>query len=161
MIFTHLLAVIALAIILFIAKGDIFQLQTTEAAMFALSLKDLSHQAGLIVQGNVLGKVDSVTTEFQNNSVSVGKTLKGTYAGNTINVLTRPTQFTYDDGVELTKGQNVVLFLNKDKMYDGYMIVDQGKFNIDPNGVVYNIGQIYEMKNMSLPEMENNITEAG
>ena len=129
--------------------------------MFALPLKNLTHQAELVVQGQVLGKVDSVTTEFQNNSLSVGKTLKGDYADNTINVLTRPTQFTYDDGVELTKGENVILFLYKEIMYGGYVIVDQGKFNIDPNGVVYNIGQIYEMKNMSLPEMEKNITEAG
>jgi hypothetical protein len=138
-----------------------FQLQTTEAAMFALSLKDLARQSELIIQGKVSGKVDSVTTEFLNHSVAVGKIMKGTYAGNTINVLTRPTQFTFDDGVELIKGENVILFLNRDKMYDGYIIVDQGKFNIDPNGVVYNFGQIYEMKNMSLPEIENNITKAG
>jgi hypothetical protein len=149
-----------LATVMFLSN-PYYQTQTTEVAMLGLSLKNLTHQAELVVQGSVLGKNDSITTEFLNNSVSVGSVLKGTYVGNTINVLTRPTQFTFDGGVELTKDENVVLFLNKDKMYDGYMIVDQGKFNIDPNGVVYNIGQIYEMKNMSLPEMENNITKAG
>jgi hypothetical protein len=39
--------------------------------------------------------------------------------------------------------------------------LDQGKFNIDPNGVIYNFERGYEIKNMSLPEMEKNITEAG
>ena len=125
--------------------------------MFALPLKNLSRQAELAVQGNVLGKVDSITTEFLNNSVSVGKIIKGTYGGSVINVLTRPTEFTFD-GVELTKGKK------KEKLHGGYMIVAsaQGKFNIDPNGVVYNIELGYEIiKNMSLPEMEKNITEAG
>jgi hypothetical protein len=159
----NLFAVAVLASIMFLSKGLIdpyYQTQTTEAAMFALSLEDLSHQAELVVQGNALGKVDSISTEFLNNSVSVGKIMKGNYAGGTINVLTRPTQFT-SEGVDLIKGENVILFLHKEKMFGNYMIVDQGKFNIDPNGVVYNIGQIYEMKNMSLAEMENNITKAG
>jgi hypothetical protein len=150
---------IALTSVIFLAK---FQLQTTEAAsMFGISLSRFIHQAELIIEGKILGKVESDTTEFLNNSISVEKIIKGNYSGNTINVLTRPTQFTFDDGVDLTKGENVILFLNKDKVYDGYIIVDQGKFNIDPNGVVYDIGQSYEMKNLSLPEMEKNITETG
>jgi hypothetical protein len=152
-------SVAILATIVFLSN-PYYQTQTTESAMLGLSLKNLTHQAELIVQGNVLGKVDSITTEFLNNSVSVGKIIKGNYTGNMINVLTRPTQFT-SEGVELTKGENVILFLNKEKMYGGYIIVDAGKFNIDPNGVVYNYGQTYEMKNMSLPEMEKNITQAG
>jgi hypothetical protein len=90
-----LLAATTLAIILFAAKGGTFQLQTTEAAMlYALSLEDLSRQAELIVESEVLGKVESITTEFYNNSVSVEKVIKGTHAGNTINVLTRPSEFT-------------------------------------------------------------------
>jgi hypothetical protein len=131
--------------------------------MFALPLKNLSRQAELVVQGNILGKVDSITTEFRNNSVSVGKIIKGTYAGSIINVLTRPTEFTFD-GVDLTKGENVILFLYKEKMYGDYMIVasDQGKFNIDPNGVIFNFERGYDViKNMSLPEVEKNITKAG
>lgn len=159
----NLLAAITLAIILFAAKSDTFQLQTTGAAMlYALSLEDLSRKAELIVKGEVLGKVESITTEFYNNSVSVDKVIKGTQAGNTINVLTRPSEFT-SDGVVLTKGENVILFLSKEKMYGGYIVVGlyQGKFNIDPNGVVYNYEYGYEIKNMSLPEMEKNITEAG
>jgi hypothetical protein len=148
---------IALTSILFLAK---LQLQKTEAS-FGISLSRFTHQAELIIEGKILGKVESDTTEFLNNSLNVEKIIKGNYSGNTINVLTRPTQFTFDGGVELTKGENVVLFLNKEKMHGGYMIIDKGKFNIDPNGVVYNIGQSYEIKNMSLPEMEKNITEAG
>ena len=103
-----------------------------------------------------MGKVESITTEFYNNSVSVEKVIKGNHAGNTINVLTRPSEFT-SDGLELNKGEDVILFLNKEKMYGGYMVVDldQGKFDIDPKGVVYR----YEIKNMSIPEMEKNIAD--
>ena len=49
-------------------------------------------------------------------------------------------------------------------MYAGYMIVasEQGKFNIDPTGVIFNFERGYDIiKNMSLPDMEKNITEAG
>jgi hypothetical protein len=151
------LAVLASIIFLF---NPYYQTRTIEATTLGLSLKNLSHQAELIVQGSVLGKNDSITTEFLNNSVSVGSVIKGTYAGSIINVLTHPTQFT-SEGVELIKGEKVILFLYKEKTYGDYMIVDQGKFNIDPHGVVYNHGQSYEMKNMSLPEMTNNITETG
>jgi hypothetical protein len=114
------------------------------------SLEALSRQAQLIVKGEVLGKVESITTEFYNNSVSIEKVIKGSYTGDTINILTRPSEFT-SDGVDLNKGENVILFLNKEKMYGGYMIVGlyQGKFNIDPRGIVYN----YEIKNLSVPEM--------
>ena len=82
--------------------------------MLALSLEDLSRQAELIVKGEVLGKVESITTEFYNNSVSVEKVIKGNHAGNTINVLTRPSEFT-SDGVVLSKGENVILFLVRKK----------------------------------------------
>lgn len=153
----NLLTLIILAGILFLTK---FQLQTTQAGMFPLSLENLSRQAELVVQGKVLGKVESITTEFYNHSVSIGKIIKGAHAGNMINILTRPHEFA-SDGVDLAKGENVVLFLNKEKIYDGYILdSDQGKFNIDPNGVVYNYGLGYEIKNMSLPEIERNITEA-
>ena len=117
------------------AKCDTLQPQTKGAAIFALSLEDLSRKAELIIEGEVLGK--------------------GTHAGNTINVLTRPSEFTFD-GVVLTRGENVILFLKKEKMYGNYMVVFyQGKFNIDPKGVVYG----FEIKNMSLPEMEKNIAD--
>ena len=157
-----LLAVLVLASILFAVKDTLdafvreFQIQTTEAAMLALSLEDLSRQAELIVKAEVLGKVESITTEFYNNSVSVEKVIKGNHAGNTINVLTRPSEFT-SDGVVLSKGENVILFLSKEKIYGNYMVVGlyQGKFNIDPKGVVYG----YEIINMSVPEMENNIAD--
>ena len=157
-----LLAVLVLASILFAVKDTLdafvreFQLQTTEAAMLALSLEDLSRQAELIVKGEVLGKVESITTEFYNNSVSVEKVIKGNHAGNTINVLTRPSEFT-SDGVVLSKGENVILFLSKEKIYGNYTVVGlpQGKFNIDPKGVVYG----YEIINMSVSEMENNIAD--
>ena len=45
----------------------------------------------------------------------------------------------------------------KGKLHGAYRIVAsaQGIFNIDPKGVVYG----REMKNMSVPEMENNITD--
>ena len=39
------------------------------------------------------------------------------------------------------------------------MIIDQGKFDIDPNGVVYNYGQTYTMKNMTVPQMEKDISD--
>jgi hypothetical protein len=57
----------------------------------------------------------------------------------------------------LRKGENVILFLSKEKMYDGYSIVAsyQGKININSKGVVYG----FEIKNMSLPAMEKNIVE--
>ena len=86
---THnLLLLIALANILFLANGDKFQLQTTEVSMFGVSLSHLAHQAELIIEGKVLGKVESDTTEFLNNSIGVEKVIKGNYTGNTINVLT-------------------------------------------------------------------------
>jgi hypothetical protein len=41
-------------------------------------------------------------------------------------------------------------------MYGNYIVVfDQGKFNRDPKGVVYG----FEIKNMSVPEMEKNIAD--
>ena len=47
------------------------------------------------------------------------------------------SEFT-SDGLDLTKGENVILFLNNEKMYGDYMVVfDQGKFDMDPKGVVY------------------------
>ena len=155
-----LLAVLVLASFLFfptIRELNVhkFRPHTTEAAVMALSLEDLSRQAELIVQGKVLGKVESITTEFYNNSISVEKVIKGNHAGNTINILTRPSEFTFDN-VVLTKGENVILFLNKEKMYGNYMVMfDQGKFNIDPKGVVFG----FEIKNMSVPAMEKNIAD--
>ena len=68
--------------------------------MFGLSLGQLSHQAELIIEGKVLGNVESATTGFQNNSLTVEKVIKGNYAGNTINVLVHPTS----DAVEMGKG---------------------------------------------------------
>jgi hypothetical protein len=74
--------VLVLASILFAVKDTLdafvheFQLQTTEAAMLALSLEALLRQAQLIVKGEVLGKVESITTEFYNNSVSIEKVIK-------------------------------------------------------------------------------------
>ena len=58
----NILAVIALASILFLSKGVLDpSVQTTESAMLALSLQDLSRQAELIIQVKVLGEVDSIT----------------------------------------------------------------------------------------------------
>ena len=49
----NLLVLIALTSILFLTR---FQLHTTEAAILALSLEDLSRKAELIVKGEVFGK---------------------------------------------------------------------------------------------------------
>jgi hypothetical protein len=68
----NLLALIALTSILFLTK-----FQTTEASMLGVSLGHLAHQAELIIEGKVLGKVESTTTEFINNSLSVAKVIKG------------------------------------------------------------------------------------
>lgn len=151
---THnFLLLIALPIIIFLASGDKFQLQTTEASMFALSLSHLAHQAELIIEGKVIGKVESDTTEFVNNSISVEKVIKGNYSGNTLNVLIQPTS----EAVELGKGEHLILFLSKENRYNGYTIIAsyQGIIGIDPKGVVYG----FEIKNMSVPEMEKNIAE--
>ena len=85
----NLLLLIALANILFIANGDKFQFQTTEASMFGVSLGRLSHEAELIIEGKVLGKVESDTTEFLNDSIGVGKVIKGNYNGNTLKCTNR------------------------------------------------------------------------
>lgn len=151
---THnFLLLIALPIIIFLASGDKFQLQTTEASMFALSLSHLAHQAELIIEGKVIGKVESDTTEFVNNSISVEKVIKGNYSGNTLNVLIQPTS----EAVELGKGEHLILFLSKENRYDDYTIIGyyQGKIDIDPKGVVYGL----EIQNMSVPEMEKNIAD--
>lgn len=146
----NLLTLIILASILFFTK---FHLQTTEASMFGVSLGRLSHEAELIIEGKVLGKVESDTTEFLNDSIGVGKVIKGNYNGNTLNVLTERTS----DAVELGKGEHLILFLSKLNRYDGYTIVGsyQGKIDIDPKGIVYGL----EIKNMSVPVMEKNIAE--
>ena len=46
---------------------------------------------------------------------------------------------------------------SKENRYGGYTIIAlyQGKINIDPKGVVYG----FEIKNMSLPAMEKNISD--
>ena len=59
--------------------------------MFGISLSRLAHQAELIIEGKVLGKVESVTTEFVNDSIGVEKVIKGNYKGNILNVLIQPT----------------------------------------------------------------------
>ena len=95
---TRILVLIAFAgiLILFVTK---FPFQTIDAGLFPLSLENMTHHAELIIQGKVLGKVESVTTEFYNNSVSVDKIFKGKYIGSIINVLTRPSEFS-SEGVE-------------------------------------------------------------
>jgi hypothetical protein len=147
---SNLLTLIILATVLFLAK---FQLQTTEASMFGTSLSRLAHQAELIIEGKVLGKVESDTTEFLNNSISVEKLIKGNHSGNTLNVLTERTS----EAVELEKGELLILFLSKENRYDDYTIIAsyQGKIGIDAKGVVYG----FEIKNMSVPEMEKNIAD--
>lgn len=156
----NILSVFVLTSVLLLCYCEInphlINFHTTEASMFGLSLSHLAHQAELIVEGKVLGKVESVTTEFYNNSVSVGKVIKGNHTGNMINILTRPSEFT-SDGVVLSKGENVILFLYNEKMYGGYMVVGlyQGKFEIDPKGVVYGL----EINNMSVPETEKKIAD--
>jgi hypothetical protein len=147
----NLLAIIILTSILFLTKS---QLQTTEFSMFGVSLSHLAHQADLIVEGKVLGKVESDTTEFLNNSIGVEKIIKGNHTGSTINVLTQQMS----ESVELGKGEHLILFLSKENRYDGYTIIAsyQGKMYIDPKGVVY--GGL-EIKNMSVPEIENNIAD--
>lgn len=151
---THsLLLLIALANVLFLANGDKLQLQTTEFSMIGVSLSHLAHQADLIIEGRVLGKVESDTTEFLNNSIGVEKVIKGNYTGNTINVLTEQMS----ESLELGKGEHLILFLSKENRFDDYTIIGsyQGKMEIDPKGVVYGL----EIKNMTAPEMENNIAD--
>jgi hypothetical protein len=124
-----------------------------QVSFFGVSLSRLSHEAEMIIQGKVLGKVESDTTEFLNNSISVEKVIKGNYSDKTLNVLTEQGS----EAVDLGKGEHLILFLAKEKMYNGYSIIGsyQGKIGIDPKGVVYG----YIIKNMSVPEMENNITD--
>jgi hypothetical protein len=130
-----------------------FQHQTTEGSMLGLSLSHLAHQAELIIEAKVLGKVESDTTEFLNNSISVEKIIKGNYSGNTLNVLTEQTS----EAVELEKGEHLIIFLSKENRYDDYTIIGsyQGKMDIDPKGLVYGL----EMKNMTVAEMEKNIKD--
>ncbi len=118
------------------------------------TLGDLSRQAQLIILGNVSDEKDG-TTELLNHLVSIGKVIKGTYAGNTINVPSHTPPF--EDDVDLTKGEEVNLFLYKEKMYGGqYMAVGmQGKYDIDPNGVVHG----YNIKDMSVGDLQKNITD--
>ncbi len=123
-------------------------------SLVPLAMEDLSRQAQLIILGNVSDK-QLGDAGLINYTVSIGQIIKGTYAGNTINVLSQPTEFV-EDAVDLTKGEKVILFLYKEKMYGGqYAVVGmQGKYDIDSNGVVHG----YNINDMSVPDFEKNVT---
>jgi hypothetical protein len=119
-------------------------LSDSKAGLVGLSLADLLHQSDVIILGNVTDKKLSFHG-LLNHTISIDKIINGTYSGNTINVFGQVPEVV-EDAVDLKKGERVILFLYKEKNYDGqYAVVGtQGKYDVDSNGRVhgYNLPRI-------------------
>jgi hypothetical protein len=132
------------------------EIQTSEAALMSLSLSDLSHQAELVILGTVIDKKPTFH-RLLNHTLSIDKIFNGSYAGNTISVVGQPPGVV-EDAVDMKKGERVILFLYKEKSYDGqYAVVGtQGKYDVDLQGQVhgYNLPRV-----MSIGDLERCMTD--
>lgn len=149
--------IIILSALIFSACFQYNIIRKAEGGLIGLSLEDLSHQSELIISGTVLDEKPA-NDGLVNHSLSIQKIIKGNYTGSSISVFSQP-EFV-EDAVNLTKGEKVILFLYKERMYGGqYAVVGMlnGKYVIDPNGLVHG----YDIpKPMTLADFEKNITDS-
>jgi len=128
-----------------------------EGGLVGLSLEHLSRQSELVISGTVVDE-KLANQGLVNHSLSVEKIIKGNYTSRFINVFSQPDFV--EDAVKLTKGEKVILFLYKERMYDGqYAVVGMlnGKYEIDPNGLIHGFNL---PKAMTMTDFEKNITDS-
>lgn len=114
-----------------------------------LSLNDLVNESEVIVLGNVVDQNYNGTVPDNSdgvplirNAVQVEKVIKGNYTDKTIDVITEGdlTGHTSVGGsAKLNKGERVVLFLQREKVYDGHFAVtgmEQGKYEVGSNDLI-------------------------
>jgi hypothetical protein len=124
--------------------------------LFPLSKYDLVHDSELIILGNVLeqksaGTVGEEQTGVPKNltvapailtTLGVEKIIKGNYSGNKIGIITEGDlsgKITFEGPAKFHKGEKAILFLHREQGYGGEyttMGMDQGKFQVDSNGLV-------------------------
>lgn len=132
------------------------QLSVITYDLFPLSKYDLVHDSELILLGNVLeqesaGTVGEEQTGVPKNltvapailtTLGVEKIIKGNYGGNKIGIITEGDlsgKITIEGPAKFHKGEKAILFLRQEQGYGGEyttMGMDQGKFQVDSNGLV-------------------------
>jgi len=145
--------------------------QPAEAALMGLTFEELLLQAELIILGVVLDEKlagpGTTGPGLENRTVSVEKVIKGTYAGNTVNVISESE--IYEDSPKFKQGDRVILFLYQKPLFgnkpsgNDYAIVNslQGQYGVDDNGLVSGLvsGDVF-VNDMTIAGFEKKITDA-